>query len=357
MKSKVISAPLSQKAMSPHALTMKTSAFSLRALLVLMLLPLTVTAIAGDSHDKHYGKAVLSNATGNGTVYLSTASGSNSGQSGSSSPGSINGTSYITWNCGESEDNDSKTYYARGTANAGYYYAGWATSNTATSYTAYTTGSTFSTSSTDSNNPTTTTIYGFFKPVEIPTVATPSPNSFAATDNATTCTDYTGSVVFTTTHATKIGDFKTPTITNKSGSGIYTVTGQTFSDNKVTVTYKFTGDGTYGGTNRSNSATITLTSYGGENSLSSSAITATFPNAKITTGTAEDIYATFNAADATQTVSWPSAYDIELYVNLEASVPEKAGVSKLSIPSTYSTSKTAVLATSVWVASAALKVA
>ena len=267
------------------------------------------------AHDTHYGKAVLNNATGNGTVYLSTASGSNSGQTGTTgTAGAAGSTSYITWNCGGSSGNDSKTYYARGTANDGYYFAGYATSSTATSYTASTTGwSPTKASSTSSGTPTTSTIYGFFKPVTIPSVALPSPSHFDATNTATTCLDYTGTVVFTTANADAKEDFQTPTITNKSGNGIYTITNHTYSANKVTVSYKFTGNGTYGGTNRSNSATITLTSAGGENSFTSQAITASFPNAKILSGSAEEIYTTFKAADATQAgVQKTAVFDVEL---------------------------------------------
>ncbi len=269
------------------------------------------------AHSKHYGKATLVNATGNGTVYLSTASGSNSGQSGSSNPGTKDGTSWITWNCGENESNDSKTYYARGTANNGYYYAGYATSSSATTYTAAATGKSFTATSKTDGSPNETKIYGFFKPVTIPSVATPSPNHFDATNTATTCLDYTGTVVFTTANADAKEDFQTPTITNKSGNGNYTVTSYTYESNKVTVSYKFTGDGTYGGTNRSNSATITLTSAGGENSRTSTAITANFPNAKVNSGSCDEIPASFKASDASQAdKAWTATFDVE-YVDGE----------------------------------------
>jgi hypothetical protein len=101
------------------------------------------------AHSTHYGKAVLQNQTGHGTVYLSTASGSNSGQTSSSNPGTVGGQSWITWNCGGSSDKDSKTYYARySAADDGWYFAGWSDNSNATSYTASTTGKSFSASST-----------------------------------------------------------------------------------------------------------------------------------------------------------------------------------------------------------------
>ena len=163
------------------------------------------------AHGTHYGKATLVNATGNGTVYLSTASGSNSGESGNSNPGTKDGSSWITWNCGASSGSDKKTLYARGTANDGYYFAGYATSSTATSYTASTTGWTTPTAATSTNSGSPTncgTIYGFFKPVTV--TAAPSNVNINATDPSATYNDAAGTVVsFTTANAKKICDFTT----------------------------------------------------------------------------------------------------------------------------------------------------
>ena len=284
--------------------------FRYAAMVVVLLLGVSD---AWASHSTHYGKAVLSNATGNGTVYLSTASGSNSGQSGSSSPGSKNGTSYITWNCGASSGNDSKTYYARGTANNGYYYAGWATSASATSYTAATTGKSFSASSTTSGSPTTTTIYGYFLEV---TVGSPSPASkhFDATDNSVTCSDYSADISFTTTADAK-ADFKDPTWSS-TGHGSFANT-WSVADGKATFTVTFTGDGTYGGNvasgsrSRTSSTTLTLTSLPGNNSQSCT-ITASFPNIIVSAGSAEamtTINTTPKTAEATFPVQWADDKD------------------------------------------------
>ena len=274
---------------------------AMRVALIGLFISLGVGSAWAD-HSKHYGKAVLQNATGHGTVYLSTSSTENKGQTSSSSPGSMDGTSWITWNCGESSDKDKKTYYARYSAvSDGYYWAGWATGSSATSYKASTEGKEFSASSTTESSPTTATIYGYFLPVEVNSVTTPSPSSFSPTNCSTSCLDYTGTVVFTTDKADAIADF-TASVTDKSGSGVYTLaSAYTAADQKVTVTYTFTGNNTYGGTSRSNSATITLASKGGENSLKSSAITATFPNAKIVSdGETEEIYAIYKSTDETQ---------------------------------------------------------
>ena len=120
--------------------TIQDKAWKNRALFLMLALVMSVANTWG--HDTHYGKMVLQNATGNGTVYLSTASDSNTGQTNSSNPGTVGGQSLITWNCKGESGNDKKTYYARGTANDGYYYAGWANTNPTTEYKPATTGKT-----------------------------------------------------------------------------------------------------------------------------------------------------------------------------------------------------------------------
>ena len=114
-------------------------------------------AWAGSSHSTHNGKVTFYNATGNGTVYLSTASGSNTGETSNSNPGSKNGYSQFTWSCGGNSSNDAKTLYPRGTVAAGYYYLGWSTSSSATS--GYSTGSLSANASSDTDKK----IYGYFE--------------------------------------------------------------------------------------------------------------------------------------------------------------------------------------------------
>ena len=274
------------------------------AAMVAMLLTLGIGNVwaGGSSHSTHYGKAVLNNATGNGTVYLSTASGSNSGQTGTTgTAGAAGSTSYITWNCGGSSGSDSKTYYARGTANDGYYFAGYATSSTATSYTASTTGwSPTKASSTSSGSPTTSTIYGFFKPVTV--TAAPSNVNINATDPSATYNDAAGTVVsFTTANSNKIGDFTT----SESGDSKWVISAWTrASASSTTFNYKFVGNGSYGTNNRTFTKTVTLTSKGDASSTKTCTLTAKYPNPRVVACDAEatdlTIYPTFKAADATQ---------------------------------------------------------
>ena len=260
------------------------------------------------NHSTHYGKAVLNNATGNGTVYLSTALDSNSGQTGSSTPGAKDGTSYITWNCGGESGSDSKTYYARGTANNGYYYSGYATSSTATTYTAATTGKSFSASSTTQGSPTETKIYGFFLEV---TIENPADIIINATDNSSTSSANTGNIVFTT-KGDAVADFTaaSPIVTKTAGYGTFTQTGFTVATNgNATVGYKFVGDGTYGGNvavdsrTRTNSATYTITSLPGNNS-GTCTVTYTFPNIVIDKGSFDHM-TTINTVSKSATATFP----------------------------------------------------
>ena len=268
-----------------------------RALFLMLALVMSIGNAWG--HDTHYGKAVLQNATGHGTVYLSTASGSNSGQTSSSNPGTEGGTSWITWNCGESSDNDSKTYYARySAAEDGWYYAGWSDNSSATSYTASTTGKQFTkASSTSQNNPTTSTIYGFFKPVTV--TGAPDNVNINATDPLATYPDAGGVVLsFATANSNKIGDFTT----GASGNARWNISAWTrVSASSATFNYKFVGDGSYGETDRTFTKTVTLTSKGDASSTRSCTLTAKYPNPKVITcdeaATYLAIYPIFKATD------------------------------------------------------------
>lgn len=263
------------------------------------------------AHGTHYGKAVLNNATGNGTVYLSTASGSNSGQTGTTgTAGAAGSTSYITWDCGGSSGNDSKTYYARGTANDGYYFAGYATSSTATSYTASTTGwSPTKASSTSSGSPTTSTIYGFFKPVTV--TAAPSNVNINATDPLATYPDAGGAVLsFTTANSNKIGDFTT----SSSGDAHFVIADWArASASSATFNYKFVGNGSYGETDRTFTKTVTLTSKG-DASTRSCTLTAKYPNPKVVSGDDSDeytnIFTAFAAAGDQEAVTKTAVFDV-----------------------------------------------
>lgn len=102
-----------------------------------------------------------------------------------------------------------------------------------------------------------------------------------------------------------------------AASGKWTAPAWTSTDlNTASSTVKcagsFQGDGTYGGLSRTNSTTISLQSKASSPTVKTCTVTANYPNAKITDGSAEEVYATFKAADATQTgVAKTAVFDVE----------------------------------------------
>ncbi len=239
-------------------------------------------------HSTHYGKAVLQ-TTGHGTVYLSTSSSVKEG--GSESAATAGSQSAILWNCAGSSSGDSKTYYAFATPSTGYYFAGWSktSGNTdlgnANPYTASPT----SASSTTSSEPTVTTWYAKFNSVTVSSVS-PASVSGMAYNPQTSCGDYVGTLNFATAQGSSINDYRV-TASTTSGSGTFTATLDSWANNNAIVSYKFVGNGYYGGgTNgsRVNVGSITLLSLGAESSKSAS-ITYTFPDIEISNGSSETI--------------------------------------------------------------------
>ena len=282
--------------------TIQDKAWKNRALFLMLALVMSVANTWGHE-GTHYGKAVLQNATGHGTVYLSTAAGSNSGQTGSSNPGNEGGQSWITWQCdgktvhvGENTT-DKKTCYARGTANDGYYYAGWAETASATTYKSATEVFSLKAESSNSTSPTLFTYYGFFKPVTV--TAAPGNVYIEATDPSATYNDLAGTVVsFTTANSNKIGDFTT----SESGDARWVISAWTrASASSTTFNYKFVGDGSYGTNNRTLTKTVTLTSKGDLSNPKICTLTAKYPNPKVITcdeaATDLAIYPIFKATD------------------------------------------------------------
>ncbi len=281
--------------------TIQCKAWKNRALFLMLALVMSIANTWGHQ-GIHYGKAVLQNATGHGTVYLSTALGSNLGQTDSINPGNEGGQSWITWQCDgkttrDENSTDKKTCYARGTANDGYYYAGWAETASATTYKPATEVLSLTAESSSSTSPTLFTYYGFFKPVTV--TAALSDVYIEATDPSATYNDVAGTVVsFTTANSNKIGDFTTSAI----GDARWVISAWTrASASSTTFNYKFVGNGSYGETDRTFINTVTLTSKGDPSNPKTCTLTAKYPNPKVITcdeaATDLAIYPIFKATD------------------------------------------------------------
>lgn len=273
--------------------------FRYTAMIVVLMLGI---GNAWASHSNHTGKVTLVNATGNGTVYLSTSNTENTGQNSSNNPGAKNGTSIVTWSCGSSSSGDSKTLYPRGTGNAGYYYLGYATTNNATS------GYSTDAKSFDAQSDTDTKIYGYFAEITINN-GTASPATIAAEDNSATSTANTCTVTYAT-KGDNANDVKAPTVGGATGHGTFTAAlGSVTSAGAATVNVTFKGDGTYGGNvaagsrSRTSSAVVTLTSAVGNNK-GTCTVTASFPNIIIGDGSFDHM-TTINTVPKSATATFP----------------------------------------------------
>lgn len=245
------------------------------------------------STSKTYYATMNVAATGSGTVYV-TSSGKASDTKSTSSTSS---SASISFNI-----------YA--TANTGYKFSSWSGSGITfgSATTANTTGA-ISSSSTSSPGTSKTATASF---VAIEATAAPANVNIAAEDPSTVYPESTEArtLTFTTTSNNALTDFTYAPANGASGK--YTFSNWRRVDaTHVAVDYTFAGGGNYGGLTRVHPVNVTL--KGKEHATTKTCtITATFPNAKIIDGAAEEVFAAYNPADATQTgVAKTAVFDVE----------------------------------------------
>ena len=247
--------------------------FRFAAMLFLLLLGVSESAWSTTTY--YYTKGSVSVKTGSGTVYINTASPATSGSSTTSSTAA-------TKSCDKtSTQNAEQTYYISAVPATDWRFDSWTLNNWSTnpsSTTATTTGKIKAASSTESS-PSTATAQATFKQISIAS-ANKTSVTLNPTDARTSCTDYTGSVTFTTTNDNTSTQIGTPSFGSKTGSGTWTAS-NSWTAGTSTVTYTFKGNGYYGGSgtasgSRNNSATLTLPTAGGTSSKSVT-FTANFP--------------------------------------------------------------------------------
>lgn len=110
--------------------------------------------------------------------------------------------------------------------------------------------------------------------VQFPEVAVSNAAGDATLTKANASDVKSGTVVFPVSYAESIGNFTTPVITKTSGEGTWAITDYVYADNKVTIGYSHTGDGTY--STRASAATITLSARTG-GAANTFDVTAVYP--------------------------------------------------------------------------------
>ena len=261
-----------------------------------ILLPALLFLMAGNawaSTSKTYYATMNVAATGSGTVYVNAS-----------------GTTSQTKSTSSTSSSASISFNIYATANAGYKFSSWSGSGITfgSATTANTTGA-ISSSSTSSPGTSKTATASF---VAIEATAAPANVNIAAEDPSTTYPENTDerTLTFTTTSSNALTDFTYAPANGASGK--YTFSNWRRVDaTHVAVDYTFAGGGNYGGLTRVHQVNVTL--KGKEHAtVQTCTITTTFPNARILSGSAEDVYATYNPADATQTgVAKTAVFDVE----------------------------------------------
>lgn len=287
--------------------TLGTKHNIMRLAVVLLMLPVAMTSWAGGGSTTYYARAGVAVKTGSGTVYVDTKSDFSTANNTSTS-------TTVTYSANLSsttQNTEVGPFYIKAVPATdwrfdSWEFSGWST-NPSTS-TASTNGK-ISASETGQSQ-TTHTAKATFKQISIASVS-PTTVTLNPTDARTSCSDYTGSVAFTTSNDNAAAQIGTPTFTN-TGSGTWTAT-NSWAKGTSTVTYTFKGNGYYGGSgtnsgSRSNSATLTLPTAGGTSSKSVT-FTANFPSLVLSDATENNkAYPINPTTDGTGTVVFPVQY-------------------------------------------------
>lgn len=289
----------------------------------LLLVAMMIILCVGNAQAATYKVSLTVSSGGNGSVFAATTN---------KKPSSFTSGTALT---AEGSSGGNAEFYLWATPNAGYYFSSWTTP--AESKGTITIGSSSADTDTatceypNSKNYDSRTWGGWsgytytnnytaianFAAITISDVSPASLHLGTLTSNSSTAKGLSGTLTFTSSHAggqtTADADFNTPTIPTKPSVGEATIGKWTASGTTITVPVTYKGNGTsWGGTNRTVSFTVRLESKGDTSNGKRATVTASYPNAKITSGSTEKIYATFKTADAPQTgVQEKAVFDVE----------------------------------------------
>lgn len=284
--------------------TMRSSNINHRGGWVLACLVLLFSLAVGNAWGgtTYYTGVNVSVKTGAGTVYVNTASPATSGSS------TTNSTAANKQNSGSTQD---QTYYISAVPNTDYRFSSWELSgwqSSPSSSTATTNGTVRGGTSTGKRK--TATAQANFLQISIASV-TPTSKTLNPTDARTSCTDYTGTVTFTTNNDNAAAQIGAPAFSGQTGSGTWTAS-NSWAEGTSTVTYTFKGNGYYGGSgtssgSRNNSATLTLPTAGGTSSKSVT-FTANFPSLVLSAGSSDKVYPASPTTTANGSATFPVQY-------------------------------------------------
>ena len=274
---------------------------AMRVALIGLFISLGIGNAWGGNSD-YYSQAGVAVKTGAGTVYVGTSTSYGTSTTGSS----VTYADKKTTNAGSAP---TDTWYIKAVPDAGYVFTSWTTGGSwksaPSTSTAITSGTiTAGTSTAQANAQANFTAVSVSSaPANIDLTPTDPSAIYPVETSERTLT-------FTTSTSNALTDFTNSPANGANGKFTFS-NWRRVDATHVAVDYQFTGGGSYGGLTRTNSVTVSLKGVA-HSTTKSCTITANYPNAKITDGSAEEVYATFKAADATQTgVAKTAVFDVE----------------------------------------------
>lgn len=249
-------------------------------------------------------------ATGSGTVYVSDKS----DYSGSNTKSTTNSTA-VTASTTKNQSNGSQTaetFYIKAVPTTGYILSSWSFTGTWDTKPASETTATSQSCKvkTKYNGTNTGTATATFTVVSV--TDAPANIDLAPTDPSAIYPVETSerTLTFTTSTSNALTDFTNSPANGASGKFTFS-NWRRVDATHVAVDYQFTGGGSYGGVSRTNSVTVSLKGVA-HSTTKSCTITANFPNAKVNSGSCDEIPASFKASDASQVdKAWTATFEVE----------------------------------------------
>ena len=273
---------------------------AMRVALIGLFISLGITNAWGNSD--YYSQAGVAVKTGAGTVYVGTSTSYGTSTTGSS----VTYADKKTTNAGSAP---TDTWYIKAVPDAGYVFTSWTTGG---SWNAAPNKSTAITSGTITASTSTAQANAQANFTAVSVSSAPANIDLAPTDPSAVYPVETSerTLTFTTSTSNALTDFTNSPANGASGKFTF-ANWRRVDATHVAVDNQFSGGGSYGGVNRTNSVTVSLKGVA-HSTTKSCTITANFPNAKITDGSADEVFATYKSTDATQEgVAKTAVFDVE----------------------------------------------
>lgn len=271
-----------------------------RVALISLFISLGIGNAWGNSD--YYSQAGVAVKTGAGTVYVGKSTSYGTSTTGSS-------VTYADKKKTNAGSAPTDTWYIKAVPDAGYVFTSWTTGG---SWKAAPSTSTATTSGTITASTSTAQANAQANFTAVSVSSAPANIDLAPTDPSAIYPVEASerTLTFTTSTSNALTDFTNSPANGASGKFTFS-NWRRVDATHVAVDYQFTGGGSYGGVSRTNSVTVSLKGVA-HSTTKSCTITANFPNAKVNSGSCDEIPASFKASDASQAdKAWTATFEVE----------------------------------------------